>query len=577
MNKNIMLVLGGLSTIVGVVLLVMHFTGGSDAGNLQLQIEHKPAIMSAAYKVHANKDLKSGRYWVAKVLLTNEGPGDLDDVSVAYRIPNFIDWTTPRPYPKILPNQTVVDLFYPRFQSNLSQKLTTTTEQVEIKISYKSGGESKEELRKVDFDLRGRNDLIYTTMDADEISSITDVYENTDLIASFVTPDDPVIKHFTQQLQQKVLGGTVAGVSNTQEEVLRFMRGLYNYQLASGLVYGGTKGLPQQIGNSFTVVQHVRMPREVLTGEAGLCVELSTLFSSVALSAGLEPVIFLTQKHAWPGIKMGDGSIIPIEATSIGGEGIGGRQDFDKAVEAGVKNMQTFMAGGDQGIGASIGLLDISQLHAAGIRPPELSDDNDLRGRVDTTMAKLIEGAKKSSQPEPKKRVVRRNDGGGGSGGGGSGRGPSVPSGFQQYAHPSGVFAVGFPSGWAALTNPYPQQMPNLAAVLSPNPNMPGPGAEVYVFEGANDSSIAISEIAYAVENIGGYLTAQPTGTVALQGQSYQVFNGETAYATHAIHWRAYFRPMGSRTVGIVVYAPAGTMGGYNQMLSQIADTFVTR
>ncbi len=570
MNKNILLILGAVLTLAGGAWLASGLLGGANSdGSLRLQIETKPAVMSASYKVHANKELKSGRYWVAKVLLSNDGPGSLSDVKIAYRIPDYVDWTTPRPYPKILPNQTVVDLFYPRFPSRLSEKLTTSTEAIEIKVSYVDDGEQREEFRKVDFDLRGRNDLIYTTMDSDEIANITDVYENTDLVASFVTPEDPVIKYFTQQLQQKVLGGTTAGVTNDPQEVLRFMQGLYNYQLAAGVVYGGTLGLPEQIGSSYSVVQKVRMPREVIIGEAGLCIELSTLFASVALSAGLEPVIFLTARHAWPGIKLADGGIIPIEATTINGEGIGGVGDFEAAIQAGQKNMQTFMAGGDNSIGPSIGLLDISALHAAGIRPPELPDDSALNDRLQEKIEKLVAAASQP-QPQPKRKSASR-------GGSGSGSTPaprrSIPAGFQVFSHPTGSFQLGYPNGWSALASPYPQ-IPNLAAVVAQNPNGLGPAAEIYMFPGVGSAQEAMNSLGYMIQNFGGYIQFNPSGTATIQGRSFQVYNGQTQLPNGNFEWRSYSRTISSGTVSVVVSAPAGTLGNYNRVLSQIADTF---
>lgn len=571
MNKKLLLILGAVLTLAGGGWVVSGLLGGGElAGNLRLQIETKPAIMSASYKVHANKELKSGRYWVAKVLLINEGPGALNDVKVSYRIPNFVDWEEPRPYPKILPNQTVVDLFYPRFPSKLSQKLTETNEQIEIKVTYTSNGESREEFRKVDFALHGRNDLIYTTMESDEIASITDVYENTDLLASFVTPEDPVIKYFTQQLQQKVLGGDFAAVSGSPDDIVRFMRGLYNYQVAAGLVYGGTLGLPEQNGDSYSMVQKVRMPREVLTGEAGLCIELSTLFASVALSAGLEPVIFMTAKHAWPGIKVG-GGIIPIEATMINGPGIGGVGDFETALEAGQKNMELFWNGGSDSIGPAIGLLDISALHRAGIRPPELPDDANLNKLLQDKIAGLIAGSSKSSpkkatpdkpQPRKKAKTVRppqpRN----------------IPAGFLAFQHPTGAFRLGYPSGWSAQASPYPQ-VPSLVALIAQNPNGLGPAAEVYMFPGVGSTQEAMNTLAYSIEGFGGYMQGNPSGSVSLQGASYQIYNGETQMPNASYEWRSYVRVVNGGTVGVVVSAPSGSLGNYNQVLSQIADTFV--
>ncbi|MEM7278854.1 MAG: hypothetical protein AAF385_12085 [Pseudomonadota bacterium] len=577
MNKKLLLILGAVLTLAGAGWLASGFLGGGESpGNLRLQIETKPAVMSASYKVHANKELKSGRYWVAKLLLINEGPGSLENVKVAYRIPGYVDWTSPRPYPEILANQTVVDLFYPRFPAKLSEKLTTSTEQIEMKVTYTNNGEPREEFRKVDFDLRGRNDLIYTTMDSDEIASITDVYENTDLVASFVTPEDPVIKYFTQQLQQKVLGGTTAGVSNDPNEVLRFMKGVYDYQVAAGVVYGGTLGLPEKIGSSYTVVQKVRMPREVITGEAGLCIELSTLFASVALSAGLKPVIFMTARHAWPGIQLADGSIIPIEATTINGEGIGGVGSFEDAIKAGQKNMQIFMAGGDNSIGQSIGLLDISALHTAGIRPPELADDAALNQRLQNKIEKLVAGASKSSSTK-KKSTRRASNTGGGSTGRSSARPPqprNVPAGFQAFQHPTGAFRLGYPNGWSTQVSPYPQ-FPQLAAVIAQNPNGLGPAAEIYMFPGVGSAQEAMNTLAYTIESFGGYMQGNPSGSVSLQGANYQMFNGQTQMPNASFEWRSYVRVVSGGTVGVVISAPMGSLGNYNQVLSQIADTFV--
>ncbi|MEM8981412.1 MAG: hypothetical protein AAGC71_00200 [Pseudomonadota bacterium] len=577
--KKLLLGLGGLALVAGAALAMMGLSGGgsSKPGKLRLQIETKPVVMSASYKVHANKELKDGRYWVTKLLLTNEGPGNVDDVRVSYRIPNISDWTTPQPYPTVLPEQTVVDLYYPRLPSSLSEKLTGSTEQVEIKINYNAGGEAREELRKIDFELLGRNDLVYTTMDSDEISSITDVYENTDLLASFVTPEDPVIKYFTQQLQQKVLGGMGFDAGSNPKEAMRFMEGLYNYQLAAGLVYANTLGLPVKYGDSYSVVQKVRMPREVLTGEAGLCVELSTLFASVALSAGLKPVIFLTAGHAWPGIRLDDGNIIPIEATMIGGEGLGGRADFQAAVETGLKNMQVFAAGGGDSVGGpSIGLLDVSALHTSGIRPPELPDDEGLRKDIDDTLKELMAGAAKAAkQPQPTRRANNNN-------GGDTRRnqpnpapppGPSIPAGFARHQGPGNAYSMAYPSNWTAQVTPLPQ-FPQLTSVLAQNPGGLGPAVEVYMLPGVGSANEAIDFLAYAISNYGGYMQAVPAGQTRIKGVGYQAYNGQTNFNGVAVEWRGYFHTQASGTVGVVISAPMGSLGGMSALLNQIADTF---
>ena len=44
----------------------------------------------------------------------------------------------------------------------------------------------------------------FFTLDPDEIRSYSDVFDNNDLLACYVTPEDPIIKYYTQQLQEKV-------------------------------------------------------------------------------------------------------------------------------------------------------------------------------------------------------------------------------------------------------------------------------------------------------------------------------------------------------------------------------------
>ncbi len=576
MNKNILITVGAILLLAGGAMVGLSLSSADEGGELTLQIEHKPAIMSTSYKVHANQELDNGRYWAAKVLLTNDGPGSITDLKVSYRIPNFVEWDNPRPYPRVLPGQKVVDLYYPRFPAKLSDKRTDSTEQIEIRITYNSAGEEREELRKVSFDLLGRNSLVYTTMDSDEIINITDAYENTELVASFVTPDDPVIKYFTQQIQQKVMGGMSFDASSNPEEAARFIKAVFDYQVAAGMVYANTLGLPVQQGNSFTTVQQVRMPREVLVGEAGLCIELSTLFASVAMSAGLRPVIFLTAGHAWPGIKMDNGSIIAYEATAIGGPALGGVGSFEQAMNAGYENQQIWFQGGGQKVGGpSITILDIAELHSAGIRPPELADDPHLTQRLQDKIALLTSGA---SQPEPKKTTRKASSGGGGSSGGGSAPAPrpSVPAGFAAYQHPSGAYRMAHPSNWAAMTAPLPQ-MPSLASVIALNPNGFGPAAEVYMFPGVGTSDGALDNIAYAIENFGGYLEAGPTGNTRIKGANYQTYEGQTVLPAGVIQWRGFFRQVSGGTVGVIISAPAGSMGTYNTVLSQIADTFVVQ
>ena len=140
----------------------------------------------------------------------------------------------------------------------------------------------------------------------------------------------PVIKHYAQAVQQKILCGEAgAGVGESGQvtdkeinEKVRVMEGVYNATLISHMVYSETQSGVTKFADNTSSTEHIRLPREVVSGNTGLCIELAILHASVYKAAGLDPVIFLIPGHAYPGIKVGN-EYIPIESTGIGGVGLG--------------------------------------------------------------------------------------------------------------------------------------------------------------------------------------------------------------------------------------------------------------
>lgn len=580
--KRAILVTAGCGLLVAsAALLTAHFLTGPDPGHVSMQIETKPAVMTSAYKVYANREAGEGRYWLAKVILTNDGGRTLENVETSFQVPGHIAWTTPRKYPELLPGQTVVALFYPRFPDAVATKTTNTTEQVEFRVAYDGRDGRHEESRQVDFQMRGRNDMIYTTLPASEIVSSHDLYENTDLLASFVTPDDPVIKYFVQQLEQKVMGGTSVGAGADVEETLRFMHAVYAYWVASGIVYAGTEGLPERSGDSITMIQHVRLPREVLTGQAGLCVELATLFASIAQAAGLEPVILTTEQHAYPAIKVGN-DVIPIEATSVGMPGRGrgyGAASFEDAVRVGQANLQAWVQGRGESVidgkvvmqpGLPIGWYDISELHQQGIVPPELPDDPVLKQKIDDTMAALLGGKRAASAPPAATRAARAETPRPAPAAKESG----VPG--NAYADPRGYFVVTIPAGWQSAASPYPG-MPALA--LQAMDRGTGSGLEVYVFEGAENVQGAMSVIQQAIGSTGGVVSFAPSGSATLGGKSFQRFDGTTYFPATGMgtEWEAYARAAGNLTIVMTVGTAPGQLAARRSYLRQVVRTLRVR
>lgn len=564
MNKK--LLIPGIALIVlSIVLFAAQFFIKPSPSNLDIKIKVKPAIMPIVYKVYGNPKAFNGRFWLAKVTMTNSGKTEIKNLKISYRVPNYVDWTTPTVYEEVLPGQTVIDRFYPQFPPKIMDVMNPTPSSVEIKITYYNGRKTVEEIKKIPFQIRGRNEFIYTDLPQSEIADVTDLYDNAPLLAAFVTPEDPIIKYFTQQLQQKILKGTVAGVINNQKEILRFMKGLYEFELKAGMVYGGTLGLPEKVGKSYTIIQRIRLPREVLTGGAGLCIELSTLFCSVAMSAGLDCGIFLTSGHAWPAIIAG-GTIYPIESTGIGGKGIGGSLSFEKALQAGMENVKVWSAGGNGRIGVQIAFLDISKLQSEGIRPPALKDDPNLRKKIDELISKAL--GTPTHKRKPPRRTYRRTTYRRTS------PQPSVYSGFKRYVGPNGAFSVMVPANWNVAAYPLGNANPYLVlGALSPTSTLE---FEAYVFPGIANPDAAMAQEASITSAMGGMITYQRVGTVRIGGRNYVKYVGRTTIPQLGTtsNWEAYFTVTPTGVVGFAVGTTAGTVDMYRNVFSAIINSF---
>jgi len=578
MKRPVLFVIGGFLLVASVACFLVFFLGRPEPGRIGLQIEVKPAIMTAAYKVYANRSAGDGRYWLTKTILKNDGERTLKNVSTSYQVPGLIGWTTPRTYPEVLPGQTIVSLFYPHFPDSVASKTTNTTEAVELRVEYDGASGRQQETRQVEFQMRGRNDMIYTTLPATEFVNLHDYYENTDLFAVFVTPDDPVIKYFVQELEQRVMGGTTVGADADVPEVARFMKAVYSYWVASGIVYAGTEGLPEKLGESVSTIQHVRLPREVLTGKAGLCVELAALFSTIAEAAGLEPVIVTTANHAFPAIKTGSG-LIAIEATGVGIPGMGedsGPMSFELAQRLGDAKLSAWMRGGGDVMieGHKVGELatpiaayDIADLHSKGIVPPELADDAALRQKIDDTFDRLLSGsgsrrssADSTSRPRAAAEPAQPRE--------------SAPG--NAYNDPSGRYSIAVPPGWQVAAQPNPATPWIALQAMDPGT---GIGFEVYVFEGVASVQAVMDHIQASVASMGGVMQYAPQGSASLGGRSFQVFTGGTAFpaAGRATEWDAYVRAAGNRTYVLSLGTSPGRLASARPELRQVAGTFRVR
>jgi len=359
-------------------------------GELDIQIFPLQAMMPAAYKVYANPMALDGRFYFCKVVVDNKGSGELQDVKVDYSVPGYIDWTTADEIRYILPGGASVVAIYPQFPQRVVEKTTQSSERMQIRITYMNSGKLEKYEKTYPFQMLSRNDYMYTNIPVNEIRGQQDMEDNNDLAPVFITPQDPIVKYYTQQVQEKVLGGATAGVSQNPQEVVRFMMGVYEATRRTGMVYSGTSGAQQEIGDIVSTQQKVRLPREVITGNTGLCIEMAFLYASVFASEGLDPVIFFVPGHAYPGVRV-NGQYLAIEATAVGGAGLGYIATADQAFETGMKQLNEFMQKAQQGA-PGYSLIDVKQLINSGVHPMELTDDNFMRIKVDQLAQRMALG-----------------------------------------------------------------------------------------------------------------------------------------------------------------------------------------
>ncbi|MGB3607455.1 hypothetical protein [Psychroserpens sp.] len=425
------------------------FISNSTHGELDVEIDKTAFIMPAAHRVYANADALNGKYYLFKAKITNNTNSTLEDVTVKYRVPDYIDWTELTVSGEMFPGQTLVIPCYPKFKDNITQKTTESMEKAQIEITWDGADEDDIIEEEFSFKLTNRNEYVYTGIKKEEISTWADMFDNDDLLACFVTPNDPVVKYYTQNLQEKFMKGEQATVSRNPEDGIKFLAGIYEATLKSHMVYSGTKGIPQSTDDVQSTIQHLRLPREVITGNTGLCIELSAFYASVLSAAGIDPIIYLIPGHAYPGFKM-NGQYYAIEATGIGGEGLGGVSSAEKAFEQGQKQLQEFIQNQNNGDSRYVA-VDIHALNQDGATAMDLKDNDFMRHKVDDIVSSWSGETSVITKDNGKKAIDNNIN---------------IP---EPVIVSNNSLSFSIPSGWQTMMRPVPQIPILTAQVLAPD------------------------------------------------------------------------------------------------------------
>ncbi|WP_422107563.1 hypothetical protein [Winogradskyella sp.] len=526
-------------SVIGIALTAFSFISSSkgSAEDVDIVIEKAEFIMPAAHHVYANPDALDGKYYLFKAKITNNSSKTLEDVTVKYRIPNYIDWTELTVSGEMFPGQTLAVPCYPKFDSDITEKTTESIEKVDIEITW--DGIEDDDIIEEDFDFRitNRNEFVYTGVKKEEILTYSDIYDNNPLVACFVTTNDPIVKYYTQNIQEKILKGEAATVSRKPEDAVRFLKGIYEATRRSHMVYSGTKGVPKSLDDVQSMVQQVRLPREVITGNTGLCIELSCLYASILSGAGIDPIIYFSPGHAYPGFKM-NGQYYAIEATGIGGEGLGSIASAEQAFMTGQKQLDTLFTMSRQG-DPRFTFVDINYANANGITEMNLKDNDFMRKKVDDIVASWSGG--QDIQPNtPRNPSIRIPE-------------PGLRTG--------NALSFSIPTGWQTMMHPAPQIPIVTAQVVAPDQM-----TTVTIYDiPASNAQQGMATVNQYLSGLGMQVQYQINGN-ALAGQTYSA-NGTFNWIGKAIRRQGGIRIV---AVGAPDYMYNQNSGIINQVYNSI-------
>ncbi len=515
------------------------------SGKMEVKIEPAAYIMPAAYKVYANPDVAGGRYHLFKAIIKNTGESTIHNLRVQYKVPKYIDdWTDVSAPSDLLPGQSAVVTCFPVFDQSITAKKTSSKERTEIRFLYGGKSNPTEKDESFAFEMTSVNDIVYSDVDDKDKAYYSDFETNLPLYACFVASHDPIIEYYTQQVQQKVLQGEqAAGVGTTGEvgqkqiaEALRVMEGVYNATLLTKMVYSETEAGGSKFGDITSSTEHIRLPREVVTGNTGLCIELALLHASVLKAAGDHPVIFLIPGHAFPGIKFGN-TYYAIEATGIGGAGLGSIMTADQALQTGEKELNDFFTAVQNGKPGYY-MLDIDQLSDEGYSEMELKDDSYLRQKIDQ-LAENFQGKNEQIQQEQQTaqnvntetRHINRE---------------SMDNGLSMNRF-TGSINFEYPANWVRRDRPI-QQLPILTTMFE-SAGLRHGAVEIYQVPGASDIEQAMEYIQQSLSQMGVQIRYQQDG----QQNGLTRFTGISASNGNTIHWESFLRVVNGGVVGVVV------------------------
>ncbi|CAN5431441.1 hypothetical protein BH20VER3_BH20VER3_13690 [soil metagenome] len=559
--KTLLRIVALVLALAGLACLGIFFFKGGGSGKLVWDdpIVRK-SIMTFAYKIYGNPAAQDGRYFLSKIVFRNAGTAPVRNLSVSYQIPDYTSWTTPKDYPEVPAGQTVVEVYYPQLPAKVTQLSSQTNATLETKVRWADeAGQMKEQVLRSNIILRGVNEIEYTDLPASELLTWYDMFATTSFATAMVTPNDPVVKEFVAEVTKRT-GGTTAGISGGPQEVARIMKAVYDYMCETGMRYTSDSGVPESIGNVQTIVQTVRLPRDVIINNQGLCIELAILWASAMEHLGLQSSLVFIPGHALTVVRYGQGptDVIPIECTAITPMAVGAKEpvSFDQAVQMAIGEIFPK----DQSKTPPQIWVNVQEYQKEGFRAPELPNveidkiKNILAQRTQHTAASYAQNA-----------------GTGNSGNSGRNADSGTPAadeqvrpGYYRWVGAGNTVSVDVPEGWTRMENgPIP------GMIFTAQDMQTSVAVNVFHYPQLSSPKEAMQKARNGVANNGGRVKVL---TQKQDGNSI-VYTGTTSYSNGSNQWVGLFGPTASGVVGLFVGAAKGQFERNQPIISDLLSS----
>jgi hypothetical protein len=515
----------------------------------------RKSVMSFGYKVYANPQVGEGRYFLSKLVLKNIGGRPIRDLTVSYQVPDYIPWTTPEVSSVLPAGTSSVAVYYPKFPERIAHLANQTTASLEIKLQWRDDTGPREQVLRDDFTIYGVNEVQYSDLPADDMLTWYDQWNLAQFIVCMVTPNDPIVKEYAAAITKR-LGGTLAGATQDPDQVAELMKATYNYMRETGMRYASAEGVPISIGDVKTLVQTVRLPRDVITSNNGLCIELAILWASILDQLGCQTYIVMRPGHAFTIVQAGE-KYFPVECTAITPKAVGATADvpFEKAVEMASEDLQKQQ---------NKIFFSVQQYRSQGYASPELPDVDVDKVKSMLASREQVEATKNVAQNDNQNQGPPQEGGDGAQGQNPPQTQTQSQQGMSHFEHSAGLVSFSYPDSWKVLQPP--TQLGITFRVYDPSTSM---GMDVVEVPNANSANDALKAVGRAFARVGSRIRVDDSRR---QGDLTVVL-GHTVGSSGDNEWFGVFRPVRGGVIGVAAGSPASNFQSNRQVLLQLLDT----